>query len=76
MNNHAPGPVVIFIEVPSAGSNEPVRSVKPRYAQQKTCDPWRPQRSIPSKADASKRLLENFMRQDQIIRDHFKPQPR
>jgi hypothetical protein len=53
---------IVFIEVPSAGSNEPIRHVKPRYPQQQRRDPWRPATRPPSKADASKRLLDNFMR--------------
>ena len=67
---------IVLVPVPVGGSNEPIRQVKPRYPQQQRRDPWRPATRPPSKADASKRLLESFMRQDQIVRDHFKPQPR
>ena len=30
---HAPGPAIVFVEVPVAGSPEPSRAVKPRYPQ-------------------------------------------
>jgi hypothetical protein len=64
---------IVFVEVPSAGSPKSLREVKPLPFQRNPPTHWRPQRTIPSKAAASKRLLDNFLRQDQIVREFMRP---
>jgi hypothetical protein len=67
------GPVVVFVEVPVAGSNKTLREVKPLPFQRNPPTHWRPATRPPSKAAASVRLLDSFMRQDQIVREMLKP---
>jgi hypothetical protein len=66
---------VIFVEVPTGGSPETLRTVKPgKYPLQRR-EAWRPATRPPSKAAASVRLLDSFMRQDQIVREMLRPRP-
>jgi hypothetical protein len=75
--SHAPQPAVIFVEVPVAGPDFQ-RQAKPRYPRQERPAPWKPQRAIPtkpSKAEALKRLLGEFERQDAVVRSMMRPTP-
>ena len=68
------GPVVVFVEVPVAGSNEPMRPVKPgKYPLQRR-DPWRPASKPPQRGKAADlaRLIQNFHRQDRIVSEHMR----
>ena len=49
---------IVFVETPAAGSNEPMRQVKPRYPQHSQPRPWRPATRPPSK----QRQAENIVR--------------
>jgi hypothetical protein len=68
---------VIFVEVPAAGSPQPLKWAKPPAYPQQRRDAWRPARSIPTnrKAEATKRLLDAIMRQDEIVRAMMTPNP-
>jgi hypothetical protein len=67
---------IVLVPVPVGGSNEPIRQVKPRYPQQQRRDPWRPQRAIPSKAQASVSLLRRMVEQEAAVREMLRPQHR
>jgi hypothetical protein len=66
---------IIFVPVPVAGSPAPLnRSKPPRYPSTQR-EAWRPQRSIPSKANASKRLLDAIVRNEAAARQMLTPRP-
>jgi hypothetical protein len=66
---------IVFVETPQAGSPEPLKWAKPpRYPVQHH-QPWRPQRAIPSKASASKRLLDAIIENEAAARNMLRPLP-
>lgn len=75
--HHRASREIIFVPVPCGGSPEPHRQAKPPRYPANPRSPWRPQRAIPSqgKAEALKRLLREFQRQDDVARDMLTPQP-
>jgi hypothetical protein len=67
---------IIFIEVPTAGSPENARPVRPRQYRRNQLEPWRPALDIPrrlSKAERQARFLDAIRRQDEIVREHMQP---
>jgi hypothetical protein len=65
-------PVVLVI-----GSPAPLNRAKPPRYPSTQRQPWRPADKPPrlSKAEALKRLLDEFRRQDQIVREMMTPSP-
>jgi hypothetical protein len=72
---HAPGPAIIFVPVPVAGSPAPLNQTKPPRYPSTQREAWRPQRSIPSKANATVRLLDAIVRNEAAARQMLTPQP-
>jgi hypothetical protein len=71
-------PVVVFVPVPCGGSPETWRRQPPPAYPVNQRSPWRPATRPPhrlSKAEALKRLLDEFRRQDQIVREMMTPRP-
>jgi len=68
---------VIIVEVPVGGSPAPLHRGKPPRYPSTQRQPWRPADKPPrlSKAEATKRLLNEFRRQDQIVSEMLKPSP-
>jgi hypothetical protein len=64
---------IIFVPVPVAGSPQPLKWAKPPAYPSSRRAPWRPQQTIPSKASASKRLLDAIVRNEQA-REMLTPQ--
>jgi hypothetical protein len=75
--HHRASREIIFVEVPCGGSPEPLRRGRPPRYPLSQREPWRPQRAIPAKgkAEALKRLLDEFKRQDEIVRGMLTPNP-
>jgi hypothetical protein len=68
---------VIIVPVPCGGSPEPLRRQPPPAYPVNRRQPWRPADKPPrlSKAEALKRLLDEFKRQDEIVREMMTPSP-
>ena len=68
---------VVLVPVPVGGSPETARQSKPRPYKRIAQEPWRPQRSIPSrgKAAALVRLLDGINRQNEVVREMMHPTP-
>lgn len=64
-----------IIFVPVAGSPEPLRQAKPAKYPSFRRAPWRPARAIPSKASASKRLLDLIIENEAAARNMLRPLP-
>ncbi|HEY1864414.1 MAG TPA: hypothetical protein VGG77_12175 [Roseiarcus sp.] len=64
---------VVFVEVPQAGSPQPLKWAKPPAYPHQHREVWRPRTKPPSKAESLRRLLDYFNRQDQIVREMTKP---
>lgn len=66
---------VIIVPVPVGGSPAPLHRGKPPRCPSTQRQPWRPADKPPrlSKAEALKRLLEEFKRQDEIVREMMTP---
>jgi hypothetical protein len=66
--------VFVAVPVPAAGSPEPFpHRPPPKYPQQHH-QPWRPQRSIPSKANATACLLRQIAANEMAAREMLTPQ--
>jgi hypothetical protein len=66
---------VVFVEVPVAGSPAPLNQTKPpRYPLTRRA-PWQPARAIPSKASASKRLLDAIIENEAAALSMLRPLP-
>ena len=65
---------IVLVPVPTAGADWRKEIKPPHYPQQQR-QHWRPANRPPSKAAASVRLLDSFMRQDQIVREMLRPRP-
>jgi hypothetical protein len=66
---------IIFVPVPMAGSPAPLNQAKPPRYPSTQRQVWRPQQTIPSKACASKRLLDSIVRNEQAVREMLRPLP-
>jgi hypothetical protein len=66
---------VIIVPVPCGGSPAPTRRGKPGPYPRQERSYWRPADKPPrlSKAEALKRLLDEFRRQDEIVREMMTP---
>jgi hypothetical protein len=61
------GPVVVFVEVPVAGSPKSLREVKPGQYKRNPPTHWQPRTRPPS-------LLEAIVRQEAAVRSMLRPQ--
>lgn len=59
--------------MPVAGSPAPLNQAKPPRYPSNQRQAWRPQRSIPSKASASKRLLDSIIENEAAARNMLRP---
>jgi len=68
---------VIIIPVPAAGSPAPLHRSEPGPYPRQERGYWRPADKPPrlSKAEALKRLLNEFRRQDEAVREMMRPSP-
>ena len=66
---------VIFVETPCAGSPAPLNQAKPPRYQSTQRQAWRPQRSIPSKANATVNLLRQIAANEMAVREMLRPLP-
>ena len=66
---------IIFVPVPVAGSPAPLNQAKPPRYPSTQREAWRPQQTIPSKASASKRLLDSIIESDAAARNMLRPLP-
>ena len=57
------------------GSPEPLKWAKPPAYPSSRRPPWRPARAIPSKASASKRLLDSIIENEAAARNMLRPLP-
>ena len=65
---------IVFVEVPSAGSNKTLREVKPLPFQRNHPSHWRPATRPPNrKAEGFRRMLDSFERQDRVVREFMQP---
>jgi hypothetical protein len=65
---------IVIVEVPSAGSPEPPHRTKPPPYKRGAPTHWRPQTRPPNrKAAGLERMLREFQRQDEIVRDAMRP---
>ena len=67
--------VFVAVPVPAAGSPQPLKWAKPGKYPSTQRQAWLPQRSIPSKANASKRLLDAIVRNEAAARQMLTPRP-
>jgi hypothetical protein len=65
--HHVAHPVVVLVPFES-GSPKSAREVKPREYPAQRREHWRPATRPPSKAAATKRLIDSIVKQDQDIR--------
>jgi hypothetical protein len=75
--HHVAHPAVIFVEVPVGGSPTPLHRGKPPRYPSTQRQPWRPADKPPrlSKAERLRRLLDEFRRQEEIVREMMTPSP-
>ena len=67
---------VIVIPVPfEAGSSQPLKWAKPPAYPSTRRAPWQPARTIPSKATATKRLLDSIIENEMAVREMLRPLP-
>jgi hypothetical protein len=66
---------IVLVGIPSAGSNEPIRHVKPGQYPHQCREAWRPATRPPSKAHASASLLRQIVENEAAVRSMLKPQP-
>jgi hypothetical protein len=66
---------VVFIEVPVAGSPAPLYRNKPGQYPQQRREHWRPATRIPSKAEATARLLRDIAANEMAVRSMLTPRP-
>ena len=64
--------IIVPVPVPVAGADWRKQIKPPNYPQQQR-QHWNPRTTPPSKAVASKRLLDAIVRQDQIVREFMRP---
>ena len=76
MSDHRTRREIILVPypVPSAGSNEPVRPVKPLPYRHQRREAWRPA-FRPPKTNAAVSLLRGIVQQEAALRQLLKPQP-
>jgi hypothetical protein len=69
------GVQVVIVEVPAAGSPQPLKQAKPGKYPVDRRAPWRPQRSMPlsRKAEGLRRLLDAISRNDAAARSMLTP---
>jgi hypothetical protein len=65
---------IIFVPVPVAGSPAPLNQAKPPRYPSTQRQAWRPQRSIPSKANATVNLLRQIAANEMAVREMLTPQ--
>lgn len=73
--HHRASREIIFVPVPVAGSPAPLNQTKPPRYPSTQRQAWRPQQTIPSKASASKRLLDAISRNEAAARKMLRPLP-
>jgi hypothetical protein len=64
---------IVFVEVPVGGSPVPIRRLPPPAYPANQREHWRPQRAIPTKADATANLLRQIVRQEAAVREMMTP---
>jgi hypothetical protein len=67
---------IVLVPVPcEAGSPEPLKWAKPAKYPFTRRAPWQPARAIPSKASASKRLLDSIIENEEAVKSLLRPLP-